>query len=177
MKKLLTILLFTFFAVFNTCYADDYDHNFHPMQVTDSDVQSFVEKFNLEVPDEFILKLPPNYSPESNTAIYMSQNNKFVILFDINDNNCVQNIACSITKFCDTSNDADCEQYISFNDAILTTIGLTKLELQRIHLDGNKVAFTWCNKINRLVIRSFSEERDSGPLFFYSASENEPLFE
>ena len=62
MKKLLTILLFTFFAVFNTCYADDYDHNFHPMQVTDSDVQSFVEKFNLEVPDEFILKTHPNYS-------------------------------------------------------------------------------------------------------------------
>ncbi len=177
MKKLLTTLLFTFFAVFNICYADDYDHNFHPMQVTDSDAQSFVEKFNSNVPDEFILKLPPNYSPESNTAIYMSQNNKFVILFDINDNNCVQGIGCSITYFCDMSNEADCKQYLSFNDAILTTIGLTKLELQRIHLVNNEISHTWCNKINRLVVSIFSDDKNSGPFFFYSASENEPLLE
>lgn len=177
MKKLLTTLFFTFFAVFNICYADDYDHNVHPMQVTDSDAQSFVEKFNSNVPDEFILKLTPNYSPESNTDIYMSKNNKFMILFHINDNNCVQSIGCGITYFCDMSNEADCKQYLSFNDAILTTIGLTKLELQRIHLFDNEISYTWCNKINRLVVRIFSDDKNSGPFFFYSASENEPLLE
>lgn len=177
MKKLLTTLFFTFFAVFNICYADDYDHNVHPMQVTDSDAQSFVEKFNSNVPDEFILKLTPNYSPESNTDIYMSKNNKFMILFHINDNNCVKSIGCGITYFCDMSNEADCKQYLSFNDAILTTIGLTKLELQRIHLFDNEISYTWCNKINRLVVRIFSDDKNSGPFFFYSASENEPLLE
>ena len=177
MKKLLTTLLFTFFAVFNICYADDYDHNFHPMQVTDSNVENFVEKFNSVVTDEFFLITPPDYQADENDYFYVSKNNKFIILFTTNDMNCIKTMACGITSSFDASKNADFEQYLLFNDTILTTLGLTKLELQRMHQNAHEVAWTWCNKTNRLIIRAYSEDKTSGPLFFYSASENEPLLE
>ena len=177
MKKLLTTLFFTFFAVFNICYADDYDHNLHPTQMTDSNVENFVEKFNSAAIDEFTLITHPDYQAEKNDYFYVSKNNKFIILFTTNYMNCIKTMACGITSSFDASKNADFEQYLLFNDTILTTLGLTKLELQRMHLIDYEVAWTWCNKTNRLIIRAYSEDKTSGPLFFYSASENEPLLE